>query len=82
MVGVAYLKNYLLAEDMNGRKVGEWAIEVEKGKAKCRLCSTVISFKNGKRGLVQHSETVMHINAIRASDKSARNQYILAFISI
>ena len=74
MVGVAYLKNYLCAKDKNGRNVGDWAVEVEKGKAKCRLCSTVISFKNGKRGLLQHSETNLHIKAIGASDTSAARQ--------
>ena len=70
MVGVSNLKNYLEARDKNGSRVGDWALQSGKGKAKCRFCNITVSYAAGKKGLHQHSESQKHKKAAEAASLS------------
>ena len=63
MVGVSNLTKYRDEVDKNGNRVGDWAVEVDKGQTKCKFCNIVISFKKGKTNLIQHSETRKHVKS-------------------
>ena len=77
MVGVSHLKGYLDLKDKNGLRIGDWALEDAKGKARCRFCSTAVTFAKGKKMLLKHSETLKHIKASGGSSASVASQKTL-----
>ena len=48
--------------DKFGVKIGSWAVETSQGYFKCQICtpSKILSFKKGKKDLLQHSESERH----------------------
>ena len=69
MVGVSNLDKYLDDKDKNGRRIGDWASQAGKGKAKCSKCDDVVNFNASRKMLFQHSETSKHVK--NAGDKNS-----------
>ena len=56
------LTNFLNDTDKYGQKVGDWALQAGDGLFKCKIClpSKTLSFQQGKKELIKHSESVKH----------------------
>ena len=52
-MGATDLSRYEHEKDKNGEKVGNWAIQVDKGFFACKVCdpSKKLNFKSGKKDL-------------------------------
>ena len=58
------LQKYLGERDKNNVEVSSWAIDSTQkpGIAHCKHCDGPVSYKLGKRALLNHSESQKHIN--------------------
>ena len=75
-MGATDLSRYEHEKDKNGEKVGNWAIQVDKGFFACKVCdpSKKLNFKSGKKDLLKHSETEKHVKNAQAAAKDSHQQ--------
>ena len=59
---VAYHLNdsSLAVKDKYGEEVGSWAVQVDLGLARCKVCLCTILFSKGRPALLKHSESEKH----------------------
>ena len=69
---------HLDSKDKNGRRVGDWAVQVAKGKAKCTVCECTVNFQANKKMLFQHSESSKHIKASGGNTTAVASQKSVA----
>ena len=68
-----FLTKYIDEKNKFGETVGEWAEQVSKGLAKCKVCESHINFQKGKLELIRHSEAKKHQEA-KIRNKNKKHQ--------
>ena len=65
--------------DKFGVKIGSWAVETSPGYFKCQICtpSKILSFKKGKKDLLQHSESERHQKLATSNNNNSKQPSLL-----